>query len=47
MKKLILYIHTDKIAGVDCSLEKMMEQMEIVDFEIENLSQEEKEEFGY
>lgn len=45
MKKLILYIHTEKIAGIDCSLEEMMSQMEIVDFEIENLTQEEREEF--
>ena len=45
MKKLILYIHADKVAGIDCSLEEMMEQMEIVDFDIKDLTEEEREEF--
>ena len=44
MKKLILYVHADKIAGIDCSLEKMMAEMEIVDFEITDLTREEREE---
>ena len=45
MKKLVLYIHTSKIAGIDCSLDEMMEEMEIVDYEVEDLTKEEREEF--
>lgn len=45
MKKLVLYIHTNKIAGIDCSLDEMIKEMEIVDFSVEDLTKEEREEF--
>jgi hypothetical protein len=43
--KLILYVNTEVTAGVDCSLGDMMNLMEIIDYAIEELTPEEKEEF--
>ena len=46
MKKVIvLYIESNKEAGIDCSLSEMLEEMEILDYEIRPMTKEEIEEF--
>lgn len=45
MKKVTLYVLTDKVAGIDCSLDTMLNEMEIVDWDIEDLDSDELETF--
>ena len=42
MKKvIILYVESDKEAGIDCSLLEMLEEMEVLDYEIRPMTKEE------
>ena len=44
MKKVItLYVETTKEAGIDCSLQEMLDGMSVLDYEIRPMSREEKE----
>lgn len=44
MKKVItLYVEITKEAGIDCSLQEMLDEMSVLDYEIRPMSREEKE----
>ena len=46
MKKVIvLYVESDKEAGVDCSLLEMLEEMEVLDYEIRSMTKAEAKVF--
>ena len=46
MKKLIiLFVESNKEAGIDCSLSEMFEEMEVLDYEIRAMTKEEVEDF--
>lgn len=46
MKKIIvLYVESNKEAGIDCSLSELFEEMEVLDYEIRAMTKEEAEEF--
>lgn len=46
MKKIItLYVETEREAGIDCSLSEMLEEMEVLDYEVRAMTKEEAEEF--
>ena len=46
MKKVIvLYVESDKEAGVDCSLLEMLDEMEVLDYILRPMTKSEKEVF--